>query len=113
ILRRYACQIACAGSASPQAKSSRRGEMQIYDNVAGLMRALGTVVAVNDDGSSVTVHDRGALRGELMDTLAWNAAFRENGVKEAAFWLIRAIGEQVGVIPASIHDYYMAAGRGE
>ncbi len=87
--------------------------MQVYDNVAGLMRGLGAAVAVNDDGASVTVRDRGALRGELMDTLAWNAAFGENGVKEAAIWLIRAIGEQVGVVPASIHDYYMASGRGE
>ncbi|HEY7907264.1 MAG TPA: class II D-tagatose-bisphosphate aldolase, non-catalytic subunit, partial [Thermomicrobiales bacterium] len=87
--------------------------MQVHENVAGLMRALGGAVAINDDASSVTVNDRGAVRGDLMDTLAWNAAFGQNGVKEASIWLIRAIGEQVGVIPASIHDYYMAAGRGE
>src|SRR5437763_9878686 len=91
----------------------RRGEMQVYDDVAGLMRGLGTAIAVNDDGASVSVNDRGALRGELMDALAWNAAFGQNGVKEAAIWLIRAIGEEVGAVPASIHDYYMAAGRGE
>src|SRR5690349_9965345 len=91
----------------------QEGEMQVHENVAGLMRALGSAVAVNDDGSTVTIGDRGAVRGDLMDTLAWNAAFGRNGVKEAAIWLIRAIGEQVGVIPASIHDYYMAAGRGE
>ena len=88
-------------------------QVDIHDNVAGLMRALGSAVTVNDNGSGVTVNDTGAVRGELMDSLAWNAAFGENGVKEAAIWLIRAIGEQVGVIPASIHDYYMAAGRGE
>jgi fructose/tagatose bisphosphate aldolase len=87
--------------------------MQVYDDVAGLMRGLGTAIAVNDDGASVSVNDRGALRGELMDRLAWNAAFGENGVKEAAIWLIRAIGEDVGVVAGSIHDYYMAAGRGE
>ena len=87
--------------------------MQVHDTVTGLMRGLGSTVAVSDDGSGMTVHDRGAVRGELMDTLAWNAAFGENGVKEAAIWLIRSIGEQVGVVPASIHDYYMAAGRGE
>jgi len=87
--------------------------MQVHENVAGLMRALGNAVTVNDDGSSVTVGDRGAVQGELMDTLAWNAAFGQNGVKEVAIWLIRAIGEQVGVVPASIHEYYMAAGRGE
>src|SRR3954469_13722582 len=87
--------------------------MQVYENVAGLMRALGNAVVVNDDGSSVTVNDRGAVRGDLMDSLAWNAAFGQNGVKEASIWLIRAIGEQVGATPASIHDYYMAAGRGE
>jgi len=87
--------------------------MQVHENVAGLMHALGGAVAVNDAAASVTVHDRGAVRGDLMDTLAWNAAFGQNGVKGAAIWLIRAIGEQVGVIPASIHDYYMAAGRDE
>ncbi len=87
--------------------------MQVHEQVTGLMRALNNAVAVNDDGSGVTVNDRGAVRGDLMDTLAWNAAFGQNGVKEASIWLIRAIGEQIGVIPASIHDYYMAAGRGE
>ncbi|MHB8646794.1 MAG: class II fructose-bisphosphate aldolase [Thermomicrobiales bacterium] len=87
--------------------------MQVHENVAALMRALDSAVVVNDDASSVTVHDRGAVRADLMDTLAWDAAFGQNGIKEAAIWLIRAIGEQVGVIPASIHDYYLAAGRGE
>jgi len=59
----------------------QEGEMQIYENVAGLMRALGNAVVVSDDGSSVTVNDRGAVRGDLMDALAWNAAFGQNGVK--------------------------------
>lgn len=87
--------------------------MQVYEDVAGLMRALDGAVTVHDDGSGVAVQDAGAARGALMDTLAWNAAFGENGVKEAAIWLIRAIGAAVGVLPASIHHYYMAAGRGE
>jgi len=87
--------------------------MQVYETVAGLTHALSGAVIINDDASSVTVRDRGAVRGDLMDTLAWNAAFGQGGVKAAAVWLIRAIGEQIGVIPASIHEYYMAAGRGE
>ncbi len=84
---------------------------QVYDSVAGLMRAVNGSVKVGGDG--VTVNDQSAVRGELMDTLAWNAAFGENGVAEAARYLIRAIGLELGVFPASIHDYYMAAGRGE
>ncbi len=85
--------------------------MQVYDNVAGLMQAVGNAVVVNGDG--VQVKDAAAVRGAVMDSLAWNAAFGTNGVEDAARWLIRAIGEEVGVVAASIHEYYMAAGRGE
>lgn len=83
---------------------------QVYDSVAGLMRAVNSSVKVSGDG--VTVSDHTAVRGELMDTLAWSVAFGENGVAEAARYLIRAIGLEIGVFPASIHDYYMAAGSG-
>jgi len=84
---------------------------QVYDSVAGLMRAVNGSVKVIDGG--VTVSDKAAVRGDVMDTLAWNAAFGENGVAEAARYLIRAIGLAIGVFPASIHEYYIAAGRGE
>ncbi len=84
---------------------------QVYENVAGLMRAVNGAVSVS--GDTVKVNNEAAVRGDAMDTLAWNAAFGENGVADAARWLIRAIGLELGVFPASIHEYYMAAGREE
>ena len=48
-----------------------------------------------------------------MDTLVRAAVFGEGAEKEYARWLIWEIGQAVGVRPASIHDLYMARGRGE
>ena len=48
-----------------------------------------------------------------MDALVRAAVFGEGDEKEHARWLIWEIGQAVGVRPASIHDLYMARGRGE
>src|ERR671935_2010129 len=61
----------------------------------------------------VTVKNEAALKTEKMDRLIRSAVFGEKDEKEYARWLLWEIGQSVGVQPASIHDLYMARGRGE
>src|SRR3712207_9499564 len=48
-----------------------------------------------------------------MDALVRTAVFGDKEAREHARWLIWELGQQVGVRPASIHELYMARGRGE
>jgi len=48
-----------------------------------------------------------------MDALARAAVFGDADERHHARWLIWELGQAVGVRPASIHDLYMARGRGE
>ncbi|HUQ98847.1 MAG TPA: class II fructose-bisphosphate aldolase [Gemmatimonadaceae bacterium] len=61
----------------------------------------------------VTVHDEAAIATQAMDKLVYTAVFGEADEREDARWLIWEIGQAVGVQPASIHDLYLARGRGE
>ena len=71
-------------------------------------------------GSAVSVHDgqvsvsrEAALASPAMDSLARAAVFGEAEERDHARWLIWELGQAVGVQPASIHELYMARGRGE
>src|SRR5437870_7741467 len=48
-----------------------------------------------------------------MDELVRRAVFGPGAGRDEARWLIWEIGQHAGVRPASIHDLYMARGRGE
>ncbi len=61
----------------------------------------------------VAVHDSARLRGPATDALVRQAVFGTHDEREAARWLLWEIGQVQGVRPASIHDLYMARGRGE
>ena len=80
-------------------------------SVGELLAALDGVIQVRDN--EVQVLDEQRLQGEPVDTLAYSAVFGSGEVKEAARWLLWATAQAVGLYPASIHDLYMAAGRGE
>lgn len=69
--------------------------------------------AVTVDAGRVAVHDEGALASPIMDELARAAVFGDQNTRDNARWLIWEIGQIVGVVPSSIHDLYMARGRGE
>jgi fructose/tagatose bisphosphate aldolase len=54
------------------------------------------------------------VAGELADRLAWTAAFgSDTELRGTARWVIRNLAAAVGVRPASIHDLYIAMGRGD
>jgi fructose/tagatose bisphosphate aldolase len=54
------------------------------------------------------------LRSEGIDRIVRAAVFGDDqDVRDTARWLIGEIGSALGVIPASIHELYIARGRGE
>jgi len=52
-------------------------------------------------------------RSDAMDQLVRDAVFGDQGTRDRARWLIWEIGQQAGARPASIHELYLARGRGE
>ena len=64
--------------------------------------------------STLTRFDDPAVRqSAAMDELVREAVFGNEDTKTGARWLLWEIGQRAGVRPASIHELYMARGRGE
>jgi fructose/tagatose bisphosphate aldolase len=82
----------------------------IHDTTEQLLSSVSA--ALNVDGDQVTVVDEGRLRDQV-DGIVYNAVFAQGLVRETARWLLWQTGQALGIYPASIHDLYMAAGRGE
>ncbi len=69
---------------------------------------------VECDGESISIKDEKKLRETVIDDLIYTAVFaKEESLKEKAKKLIRKIANEFGAIPSSIHEFYMAMGRGE
>ena len=73
--------------------------------------ALGS--AVSSANGAVTVHDPSALHGPGMDAVVRDAVFATGEARDQARWLIWELGQAVGVRPSSIHELYLARGRGD
>jgi fructose/tagatose bisphosphate aldolase len=55
-----------------------------------------------------------AVDGEMVDQLVWTAVFGETAeLRGTARWSLRKAAAAEGIRPASIHDLYLAVGRGE
>src|SRR5512143_2426503 len=74
--------------------------------------ALGNSV-VRSGSSSINVVDEAVLATDKMDAVVRDAVFGDQPTRDYARWLIWEIAQQVGVRPSSIHELYMARGRGE
>jgi fructose-bisphosphate aldolase, class II len=74
-------------------------------------RVLGPVAAI--ENNRLVLKDAAGLASARMDELVRLAVFGTADEKEWARWAIYELGQSVGVRPASIHDVYMARGRGE
>ncbi len=72
---------------------------------------FGDAVSVSDGHLTVARPD--AIATEAMDRLVEAAVFGDGEAKLYARWMIWEIGQAVGVRPSSIHELYMARGRGE
>lgn len=69
-------------------------------------------VAVADNGS-VRVTNEAGLRQQGIDRLVRDAVFGPAEQRATARWLIWEVGQNLGIRPASIHDLYIARGRGD
>ncbi len=81
-----------------------------FKTVKGLFEFVDGALQV--DGDSVTVQDTALLQDKI-DGLVYSAVFGQGLVRELSRWLILEAGQKLGVYPASIHELYMAIGRGE
>src|SRR5258706_8036167 len=69
--------------------------------------------AVSVLDGQVTIVDEGAIASPAMDSLVYTAVFGDEDSRDNARWLIWEIAQQMGAIPSSIHNLYLARGRGE
>jgi fructose/tagatose bisphosphate aldolase len=77
-----------------------------------LRARLGGVARI--DGDRLAVTDEGELRGALMDDLAFEAVFNpDEALRDACRWVIWSASQALGCPSASIHELYLARGRGE
>jgi fructose/tagatose bisphosphate aldolase len=73
---------------------------------------LKDVIQVNQQGQ-VSILNPKKLQEETIDQLVHLAVFGEPNQKAQAYWLIWELGQALGIYPASMHEFYMAIGRGE
>jgi fructose/tagatose bisphosphate aldolase len=65
-------------------------------------------------GDRLAVTDPSRLRGELMDEIVFEAVFNpDEPLRDACRWLIWSASQALGCGSASIHELYLARGRGE
>ena len=81
-------------------------------SIGELLSALAGSVHI--DGGRLVIDSEPRLRDDGITVAAWAATFGETPeVVEAARWIIWEAAGQLGVESASIHELYMARGRGE
>jgi fructose/tagatose bisphosphate aldolase len=68
--------------------------------------------AVTVKDGTVSITDASRVAGPYMDALVREAVFGNDDQKADARWLIWEIAQAVGIHPASIHDLYIARGKG-
>ena len=84
----------------------------MFETVKEMTEALKPAATVLSDRVSVT--SPAAVTGEIIDRLAWTAVFGQDPeLRGTARWIIRSLAGAAGIRPASIHDLYMAIGRGD
>lgn len=83
----------------------------IHESVYELRSQLKGVVGVAK--GKVEVLDADRLRSQAIDLLVRDAVFGTVPVKSFSRWLIWELGQTLGARPASIHEFYLARGRGE
>jgi fructose/tagatose bisphosphate aldolase len=93
------------------AHQTQQATVQPFSDVAELSRSLDGIATIRD--GQVEIQDTAAFRGALIDRLVFTAVFGEDSIKPKCRWLIRVAAPKLGAFPASIHELYMAAGRGD
>ncbi len=96
-----------------QSFRSEGSKVKHQDVIQRVAQPLGDAVALDLRGApAVTIRDAPALRRRI-EALLRTAVFGKDPDRGVARWLIRMLALQSGAIPASIHDLYLARGRGQ
>ncbi len=83
-----------------------------YASRDDLLDRLGTSARIVNDRLEIT--DERRFRDELIDELVFDAVFNpDEQLRDACRWVIWSASQALGCPAASIHDLYMARGRGE
>ncbi|MEA2622010.1 MAG: tagatose 1,6-diphosphate aldolase GatY/KbaY [Chloroflexota bacterium] len=85
---------------------------RVAASVAELLQLLSGIARV--DGDSLVLEDEAAFRDRGIRDTVWTATFSEDAATvEAARWIVWEASQLLGARSTSIHDLYMARGRGE
>jgi len=83
----------------------------IFQSVKEMTDAVKPAATVLTDRVSVT--SAASVTGDVIDRLVWTAVFGGDAeLKGTARWILRSLAAAAGIRPASIHDLYMAMGKG-
>jgi fructose/tagatose bisphosphate aldolase len=85
--------------------------MELEEILQPLVKPLSDSIAVSK-GPNIEVRDAKTLR-QSIESLVRQAVLAPEPYGSLARWLVRECAIKVGVVPASIHDLYLARGRGE
>ncbi len=85
--------------------------MALIDELLRVAKPLGDSIRIGK-GPVVAVPDSKVVVDNI-DKIVRTAALGDPREKALAQWLIRACALEMGVIPASIHDFYLARGQGK
>ncbi len=84
----------------------------MFESVKEMVDAVKPAATVLSDRVSVT--SATALTGDLVNRLVHTSVFgRDAELRGTARWILRSVAASAGIRPASIHDLYMAMGRGD
>ncbi len=99
----------------PETRTATPDDRTILESapVRALLDRVKDSARVSERGA-VELADAEALRSRGIDFLAAAAVFGESDdVRDTARWMIGELGQELEIRPASIHDLYLARGRGE
>ena len=85
---------------------------RVATSAAALTELLAGIAHV--DGERLVIDDEARFRDGGIRDVVWTATFSEDAdTVEAARWMVWEASQELGAPSASIHDLYMARGRGE
>ena len=85
--------------------------MKTFTSIQEIQKILEGAINIRD--KVVTVVDAKAIKSDVWADMAYTSTFGSSEVKDLARRVIFAVGESLGIKRQSIHNLYMAIGRGE
>jgi fructose/tagatose bisphosphate aldolase len=84
-----------------------------FTSIEAILEELEGVARIDPASETIEILDPVAFREDAIDRLVATSVFGTGPERDSARWIIRAAASALGIWPASIHDVYMASGRGE